>query len=123
MSDELKIVLEDVNEKFDTVIEAFNLVRENLDQFRDENRREHKEFRKDILDLQADMVTVKKDVQDLKSDVGTTKKDMQDLKSDMVTVKDDLQDLKSDTASIRQDLNDHRTNTELHTVRSKDKAV
>jgi len=31
MSDELKIVLEDVNEKFDTVIEAFNMVKERLD--------------------------------------------------------------------------------------------
>ena len=31
MSDELKIVLEDVKEKFDTVIEAFNTVRERLD--------------------------------------------------------------------------------------------
>lgn len=123
MSDELKIVLEDVNEKFDTVIEAFNMVKENLDQFRDENRQEHKEFKKDILGLQADMVMVKKDVQDLKSDMGTTKKNIQDLKSDMVTVKDDLQDLKSDTASIRQDLNDHRTNTELHTVKSKDQVV
>ena len=31
MSDELKIVLEDVKSKFDTVIEAFNMVRERLD--------------------------------------------------------------------------------------------
>jgi len=31
MSDELKIVLEDVKEKFDTVIEAFNVVKERLD--------------------------------------------------------------------------------------------
>ncbi len=31
MSDELKIVLEDVKEKFDTVIEAFNTVKERLD--------------------------------------------------------------------------------------------
>jgi ABC-type Fe3+-citrate transport system substrate-binding protein len=31
MSDELKIVLEDVKEKFDTVIEAFNMVSERLD--------------------------------------------------------------------------------------------
>jgi hypothetical protein len=31
VSDELKIVLEDVKEKFDTVIEAFNLVKEKLD--------------------------------------------------------------------------------------------
>ena len=31
MSDELKIVLEDVKEKFDTVIEAFNMVKERLD--------------------------------------------------------------------------------------------
>lgn len=109
MSDELKIVLQDVQEKFDTVIESFNMVRKNLDQFREENRQEHKEFRDDILGLQADM--------------GTAKKDIQELKSDMVTVKGDLQDLKSDTTSIRQDLNDHRTNTELHTVKSKDQVV
>jgi ABC-type Fe3+-citrate transport system substrate-binding protein len=31
MSDELKIVLEDVKEKFDTVIGAFNMVSERLD--------------------------------------------------------------------------------------------
>jgi ABC-type Fe3+-citrate transport system substrate-binding protein len=31
MSDGLKIVLEDVKEKFDTVIEAFNMVSERLD--------------------------------------------------------------------------------------------
>ena len=31
MSDELKIVLEDVKGKFDTVIEAFNMVKERLD--------------------------------------------------------------------------------------------
>ncbi|MBW2038328.1 MAG: hypothetical protein JRI46_01840 [Deltaproteobacteria bacterium] len=95
MLDELKIVLEDVNKKFDTVIEASNMVKENLDQFRDENRQGHEELKKDILDLQADMVTVKKD----------------------------LKDLKSETSSIRQDLNEHRTNTELHNVKSKEKLV
>jgi hypothetical protein len=31
MPDELKIVLEDMKEKFDTVIEAFNMVKEKLD--------------------------------------------------------------------------------------------
>ena len=31
MSGELKIVLEDVKEKFDTVIDAFNMVKERLD--------------------------------------------------------------------------------------------
>jgi hypothetical protein len=68
ISDELKIVLEDVNEDFDTVIEAFNLVREILNRSGDENKREHEELRKDIVALQADMVTVKKGVEDLKSE-------------------------------------------------------
>jgi hypothetical protein len=40
MSDELKIVLEDVKEKFDTVIEAFNMVKERLD--RNEKAREER---------------------------------------------------------------------------------
>ena len=91
MSDELKIVLEDVQEKFDTVIESVNMVRENLDRFRDENKQEHAELRRDIQGLQADMGTVKKD----------------------------LKDLKSETSSILQDLKDHRTYTELHTVKNK----
>ncbi|MEJ2067195.1 MAG: hypothetical protein P8Y09_04435, partial [Deltaproteobacteria bacterium] len=86
MSDELKIVLEDVNEKFDTVIESFNMVRGSLDRFRDENKQEHEELRKDIVGLQADMVMVKEDVQELKSDMGTAKKDIQELKADMGTV-------------------------------------
>lgn len=85
MPDELKIVLEDVQGKFDTVIESFNVVRGSLDRFRDENRQGHEELRKDIVGLQADMVTVKKD----------------------------LKDLKSDTTSIRQNLNDHRTKSEF----------
>ena len=109
MSSELKIVLEDVKEKFDPVIEAFNMVKDDLGRFRDENRQEHKEFRKDILSLQADVVTAKEDIKD--------------LKADMVTVKKDLQDLKTETSSIRQDLHDHRSNTELHNVKSGEKAV
>jgi hypothetical protein len=33
MSDDLKIVLEDVKEKFDTVIEAFDMVKEKPDRY------------------------------------------------------------------------------------------
>ena len=36
-SDELKIVLEDVKEKFDTVIEGINMVRETLDRYEHKN--------------------------------------------------------------------------------------
>jgi archaellum component FlaC len=94
MSDELKIVLEDVKEKFDTVIEAVHMVREDIGRFKDENKQEHEELRKDIVGLQADMVTVKKDILDLKTE----------------------------TSSIRQDLHDHRSNTELHNVKGREKA-
>jgi chromosome segregation ATPase len=121
MSDELKIVLEDVKEKFDTVIEAVHMVREDLGRFRDENRQGHEELRKDTLGLQADMVTAKADIKDLKSDMVIVKKDVKDLKSDMVTVKKDIQDLKTETSSIRQDLHDHRSNTELHNVKGREK--
>jgi len=49
-SDELKIVLEDVKEKFDTVIEGINMVRETLERHKEENQREHEEFKKTILE-------------------------------------------------------------------------
>jgi hypothetical protein len=43
-SDELKIVLEDVKEKFDTVIEGISMVRETLERHKEENQREPEEF-------------------------------------------------------------------------------
>jgi len=100
-SDELKIVLEDVKEKFDTVIDAFNMVRETLDRHIEENREEHQEFRKAILGVEADVSVLKADVSVLKTDVAT---------------------LKSDVSEIRRDLNDHRNNTELHARGKREKA-
>ena len=44
--DEFKIILEDINEKFDTIIEGQNLLHEKFDQHIDENREEFKEVRK-----------------------------------------------------------------------------
>jgi hypothetical protein len=54
-SDELKIVLEDVKEKFDTVIEAFNMVKDTLERHKDENRKEHEEIKNEILLLRKDL--------------------------------------------------------------------
>jgi len=55
MSEELKIVLEDVKEKFDTVIEAFNMVSESLDRDRGQDQKEHEELRVEILGIKADV--------------------------------------------------------------------
>ena len=54
-SDELKIVLEDVTEKFDTVIEAFNMVKETLEHHREENQKEHGELKNEIILLRKDV--------------------------------------------------------------------
>jgi hypothetical protein len=54
MSEELKIVLEDVKERFDTVMEGIQMINEKLDRHIEENRKEHEiemglsEFRKDL---------------------------------------------------------------------------
>jgi hypothetical protein len=53
-SDELKVVSEDVKEKFHTVIEGINMVRETLERHNEENQKEHEEFRKTILGVQVD---------------------------------------------------------------------
>jgi len=90
----LKIVLEDVKEKFDTVIEGINMVRETLERHKGENQREHEEFKKTILGVQADVSVLKTDVATLKTDV----------------------------SEIKKDLNDHRDNTELHAREKKKKA-
>jgi hypothetical protein len=54
-SDELKIVLEDVKEKFDTVIEAFDMVRGTLERHKEENQKEHAELRNEIILLRNDL--------------------------------------------------------------------
>jgi predicted nuclease with TOPRIM domain len=100
-SDELKIVLEDVKEKFDTVIDAFNMVKETLDRHIEENRKEHQEFRSAILGVEADVSVIKTDVATLKTDVAI---------------------LKTDVSEMRKDLNDHRDNTELHAGGKRKKA-
>ena len=57
-----KIILEDINEKFVTLIGGQNLLNEKLDRHIEENREEFKEVRHDIL-------LVKKDVWDLREDL------------------------------------------------------
>ncbi len=53
--DEFRIILEDINEKFDTMIEGQNLLNEKLDRHIDENRKELKEVRDEILLLMKDV--------------------------------------------------------------------
>jgi hypothetical protein len=53
--DEFKIILEDINEKFDTLIEGHNSLNEQLERDREENRVEHKELRDEILLLRKDL--------------------------------------------------------------------
>ena len=62
--DEFKIVLEDINEKFETLIEGHKLLNENLHRHDEENRLEHKQLRDDVLSLSKDAFDLKKDLTD-----------------------------------------------------------
>ena len=98
--DEFKIILEDINEKFDTLIEGQNLINEKLDRHIEENKEEFKEVKKEILLIKGDVFDLKKDVSGLQKDVS---------------------DLKGDVSDLKKDLNEHRENTELHVGRKKKK--
>ncbi len=54
-SDELRIVLEDVKEKFDTVIKAVNMVRQTIERHKEENQKEHEDLKNEIILLRKDM--------------------------------------------------------------------
>jgi len=54
-SDELKIVLEDVKEKFDTVIEGYNLISEKIDRLTRHNEVEHRQLQTEITGLKRDL--------------------------------------------------------------------
>jgi predicted nuclease with TOPRIM domain len=92
--DEFKIILEDINEKFDALIEGQNLLNEKLDRHINENREEFKEVKKDNLFLKKDVFEIKKDVSELRKDV----------------------------SELRKDFNEHRENTELHVNKKRKKA-
>ncbi len=54
-SDELRIILEDVKEKFDTVIEGYNLLSEKIDRFAKQNEAEHEQLQTEIMGLKRDL--------------------------------------------------------------------
>jgi chromosome segregation ATPase len=114
MGDEIKILLEDVNEKFDLLMEGIRGVKETLDRDREENHKEHEEFKAEILSLKADVYVLKSDMVEVKADVKVLKSDMVEVKADVHVLKSDMVDVKADVTEIRKDLGDHRTSTELH---------
>ena len=69
-SDELKLVLEDVREKFDAVIEAFYRFKETPDRHIEENREGHQEISGAILGVQADVSEMRKDLNDHRINTG-----------------------------------------------------
>jgi FtsZ-binding cell division protein ZapB len=54
-SDELKIVLEDVKEKFDTAIEGYNLLIGKIDRLAKQNEAEHQQLQTRIMGLKRDI--------------------------------------------------------------------
>jgi len=54
-SDELRIILEDVKEKFDTVIEGYNLLSGKIDRLAEQNEAEHQQLQTEIIGLRKDL--------------------------------------------------------------------
>ncbi len=98
MADELKIVLEDVKEKFDTVIEAFDMVKERLDRHEqaEEERFQRIEDRFDRHEA-------------------TEGERFQRIEGRLTGIEDRL-------TLFQKDFSEHRDNTELHAAKKKKKA-
>ena len=73
-SDELRIILEDVKEKFDIVIETVNMTNERLD--RHENTEEERSSR-----LETKILAIKKDLREMKGDIRELRRDLNDHRS------------------------------------------
>ena len=54
-SDELRIILEDVKEKFDTVIEGYNFLSGKIDRLAEQNEAEHQQLQTEIIGLRKDL--------------------------------------------------------------------
>ena len=86
VSDGFKIILEDINQKFDILIEGHNGLNQKFDQ----------------LDQKIDRQTEDRQAADAA------------LMKEIVFIKTDLTEMKKDIRELRTDLNEHRINTELH---------
>jgi hypothetical protein len=64
MSDELNIVLEDVKEKFDTVIGAFNMVKERLDRHEKAEEERFERLETEVLSIKADVAEIRHDLKE-----------------------------------------------------------
>ena len=113
-SDELRIILEDVKEKFDLVIEAVNMTNERM-------HRNEKSVEERFDKLDTEILLIKKDIREMKGDILGMKGDIQGMKGEILEMKGDIQEMKGDIRDLRQDLNDHRFNTELHGSKSSKK--
>jgi hypothetical protein len=70
-SDELRIILEDVKEKFNLVIEPVNMTNERLDR---NEKAEEGRFNK----LDTEILLIKKDIREMKGDIRDLRQDMND---------------------------------------------
>jgi len=104
MSDELKIVLEDVKEKFDTVIEAFDMVKEKLDRH-EQTEEERFQRIEDRFDRHE----------------GAEREHFQRVEGKLDGHEGRLQRIEDRLTVLQKDFNDHRENTELHVVKRKKK--
>ncbi len=98
--DEFKIILEDINQKFDILIEGDSGLNNKFDQL------DHK-IDREVEDRQAADTALLKEIVGLKADVS-------ELKQNMAEVKQDVREL-------RTDMNEHRSNTEIHGEKKKRK--
>ena len=105
--DEFKIILEDINQKFDILIEGHNGLNNKFDQLDNKIDRE-------IEDRQAADMALLKEIVILKTDVGELKDDVDGLKKDVSGLKKDMSEVKQDVRELRTDLKEHRNSTELH---------
>ncbi len=79
MSDELKIVLEDVKEKFDMVIETFNMMTGRLDRHEQAEEERFQRLDTELLTIKADVAEIRKDLNEHRNSTelhgGRTKKE------------------------------------------------
>ena len=119
--DEFKIILEDINQKFDILIEGHNGLNNKFDRLDKKIDREIEDRQAADTVLLKEIVFLKKDVNVLKKDMTEVKQDVSVVKQDVSVLKQDVSELKQDVRELRTDLNEHRNNTELHAQR-KEKA-
>ena len=101
-NDQFGVILEDINSKFDLIMESFDGMNRKIDK----NHEEFLEFKEDMTEFRKDMVEFKSDMTEFKSDMTGFKKESESkfdtILSYLMSIDEELKEIKMELEILKK---------------------